>query len=484
MPVGTNELDLSAISDQTGDLIRECLLGRGFDHWADELSRVHNCARPITLIGGSQTIDTRTGEIIASYSSDDEASGVTRIPCGNRRASVCPACSRTYAADTWHLIHSGAAGGKGVPESVTAHPMVFATATAPSFGPVHSAHRNPKPCRHRRDKKLCLHGRPDWCRHTHKDTDRAAGQPICADCYDYDSHVIWQWHAPELWRRFTIAANRGLARALGVRPGGLKDVASIQFAKVGEYQRRGVIHFHALIRLDGPKTPDGISDAPPDVTADDLAEIVRDAFAQVSLIAPPVDSDDVERRLRFGTQIDTRPIRKTTADDDELTSSAVAGYIAKYATKTIDDPDSYDPRSQHHRRLRNTVTELASRAAAYYDADENPYALLGKWDHMLGFRGHFSSKSRRYSTTLGRLRGARRRWQRLASRAKSLDELLELLDNEDEDEDTILVVANWRYAGQGWRNEGQVALAKAAAAHAREHQQALAQRRHFPASSR
>ena len=27
---------------------------------------------------------------------------------------------------------------------------------------------------------------------------------------------------------------------------------------------------------------------------------------------------------------------------------------------------------------------------------------------MLGFRGHFASKSRRYSTTLGRLRQARR----------------------------------------------------------------------------
>ncbi|HET7532226.1 MAG TPA: replication initiator [Nocardioidaceae bacterium] len=35
------------------------------------------------------------------------------------------------------------------------------------------------------------------------------------------------------------------------------------------------------------------------------------------------------------------------------------------------------------------------------------------WVHMLGFRGHFATKSRRYSITLGALRRARRRAQAL-----------------------------------------------------------------------
>jgi hypothetical protein len=34
----------------------------------------------------------------------------------------------------------------------------------------------------------------------------------------------------------------------------------VPFAKVAEYQRRGVVHFHAIIRLDGPAGP---STAPP-----------------------------------------------------------------------------------------------------------------------------------------------------------------------------------------------------------------------------
>ena len=44
------------------------------------------------------------------------------------------------------------------------------------------------------------------------------GQPLCRDCYDYASHVVWQWWAPELWRRFTIApapAGRQDPRRLG-----------------------------------------------------------------------------------------------------------------------------------------------------------------------------------------------------------------------------------------------------------------------------
>ena len=60
------------------------------------------------------------------------------LPCGDRRASVCPPCAETYRADTYQLIRAGLAGGKGVPESVAVHPCVFATFTAPSFGPVHT----------------------------------------------------------------------------------------------------------------------------------------------------------------------------------------------------------------------------------------------------------------------------------------------------------------------------------------------------------
>jgi Replication initiator protein, pSAM2 len=83
-----------------------------------------------------------------------------------------------------------------------------------------------------------------------------------------------------------------------------------------------------------------------------------------------------------------------------LTPEQVAGYLAKYATKAADDTGV--AATPHHRRIRaitQTLAERAHAAAHGTDGDENPYDLLGKGVHMLGFRGHFASKSRRYSVT-------------------------------------------------------------------------------------
>src|SRR4051794_41391829 len=87
----------------------------------------------------------------------------------------------------------------------------------------------------------------------HADDEPALGQPLCPDCYDYTSHVVWQWWAPALWRRFTITLRRLVAKALGVPATRVGELATVQYAKVAEFQRRGLVHFHALIRVDGPE---------------------------------------------------------------------------------------------------------------------------------------------------------------------------------------------------------------------------------------
>jgi len=61
------------------------------------------------------------------------------VCCRNRRATVCPACSRLHAGDTYHLVRAGLLGGKNVPPAVRHRPRLFITLTAPSFGPVHRA---------------------------------------------------------------------------------------------------------------------------------------------------------------------------------------------------------------------------------------------------------------------------------------------------------------------------------------------------------
>src|SRR4051812_23189017 len=96
------------------------------------------CRRPIRLPGGVDSLDASRGEVVASYSTDREPDGPLLKCGGNRREAVCPSCARTYRGDAFQLVASGMRGGKGVPETVTEHPMVFLTLTAPSFGPVHS----------------------------------------------------------------------------------------------------------------------------------------------------------------------------------------------------------------------------------------------------------------------------------------------------------------------------------------------------------
>jgi hypothetical protein len=60
---------------------------------------------------------------------------------------------------------------------------------------------------------------------------------------------------------------------------------------------------------------------------------------------------------------------------------------------------------------------------------------------MLGFRGHFSTKSRTYSITLGALRAERAAYQRDYAIAAGLQP--------DLHPGTTLVVTDWHYAGRG-----------------------------------
>jgi hypothetical protein len=159
----------------------------------------------------------------------------------------------------------------------------------------------------------------------------------------------------------------------------------------------------------------------------------------------------------------------------------VAGYLAKYATKSAADTGAGD--TAHHRRIRATARELARRARTTFgpEQSDNPYALLEHWVHMLGFRGHFASKSRRYSITLGKLRRARRRAQALICEARAAGRPLDLAALEadllaEDDQETTLVIGSWTYAGAGWATEGERVLALASAARAREYAQERAQR--------
>jgi hypothetical protein len=182
-----------------------------------------------------------------------------------------------------------------------------------------------------------------------------------------------------------------------------------------------------------------------------------------------------------------------------LTDSQVAGYVAKYATKGAEASGTIDkalwcrtckstgtirdhdrrvvchrcdgagvrddiqtlPISGHARTMVATCWQLGGLA-------ELECPRLRPWAHMLGFPGHFSSKSRTYSTTLTALRHARRNWRTgLSLVAHGLDPATPVyrcraqdLHRVDGDfDESVLVVGHWLYAGRG-HSPGQAIYAR------------------------
>src|SRR5438067_8424921 len=326
---------------------------------AGPVRQAGGCTQPVLLRGRVDHIDGATGELLHRYSTVHEPGGVLPVACKTRRASRCPPCAEVYSADTYQLIRAGLSGGKGVPVTVATHPCVFTTLTAPSFGPVHLYREKDgqlQRCRPRRRAQICPHGRRMSCPDRHARDDERLGQPLCPDCYDYTGSVLFNACAPELWRRFTITLRRTLARRVGMTNKALAAQLRVSFAKVAEYQRRGVVHFHAIIRLDGPTGP---GTAPPAwATLGLLTAAIAQAAEAVHLDTPAAPGLPA-CTLCWGREHDTRPI--TTAG--ELTDTRVAAYVAKYATKAAECTGTLDrritpadslaelPVSEHARRL-------------------------------------------------------------------------------------------------------------------------------------
>ncbi|WP_157251984.1 replication initiator [Nonomuraea typhae] len=192
---------------------------------------------------------------------------------------------------------------------------------------------------------------------------------------------------------------------------------------VAEYQRRGVVHFHAIFRLDRPGGP---TQPPPSrATAEILAQAVQDA-------ATAITATTAGRTLQWGTQLDIRPV-----------TEHAASYVAKYATKAAECVGVLDQRIRpltdlttlpipdHARHLIATCLKLGTH-------NDLAHLNLTHWAHMLGFGGHFSTRSRHYGPTLAALRTAR----------------------QDHVKHEGYVVAHWQYAGRG-HSESDAILAAA-----------------------
>ena len=147
----------------------------------------------------------------------------------------------------------------------------------------------------------------------------------------------------------------------------------------------------------------------------------------------------------MGREIDTRPVTTT----GELTDSKVAAYVAKYATKAAECTGTLNRRVTSADDLadlpvRDHARRLIAECIRLSKLPELEDLRLAVWAHMLGFRGHFSTKSRSYSITFGALRADRAAHQREQAIAAGLIP--------DLASDNTLVLAQWHFAGRGLRS--------------------------------
>ena len=154
----------------------------------------------------------------------------------------------------------------------------------------------------------------------------------------------------------------------------------------------------------------------------------------------------------------------------------MAGYLAKYVTKSVADfglwPARISPQacaslevSAHVRGILFSLIALAGTGTEY--------APMLAWLHTLGYRGHVTTKSRRFSVTLAALRAHRQSWR--ADHREHIPAGLLIGDPDDPTlghavgEDALQTVSDWSCTAVGHVCAADYYLAVSAAVRAGEY---------------
>jgi hypothetical protein len=204
------------------------------------------------------------------------------VRCGSRIKSRCPSCAELYRGDWARIARSGIFDGP-----VADFRFYLLTLTAPSFGQVHRVPRSVEVV-HR-----C------GCGDLHTAADASLrGVPLNAATYDYLGQVAWNRDSGVLWDRTRKR---------------LRDRwDSLEYFLVREWQDRGVLHLHLLVRIARVEAP----------TATQLRDDARTASA-----FSRIDGSHIE----WGAQADCKPFR---ADGD---GARTVWYLSKALNYVMKD---------------------------------------------------------------------------------------------------------------------------------------------------
>lgn len=239
----------------------------------------------------------------------DKNTGVVHfVRCGSRLAARCGSCSQIAKKDYQKIVSAGFGE-----VDASQYCFFFLTLTAPSFGRTHTVvkiGRQPKKCR---------------CGVVHDPRADAGlrGIPIDMDSYDYEGCCEWNYRLGKLWDSTRASLSANFPRA--------------SFVKVVEYQSRGALHTHCLVRIPLREGVVSVSGARK------ILDVARSTVTRTG--------------LAWGEQGDCTPIRQI-AEQDKFVR-----YMAKMLTYVTKDSDvlhhEIPPQAaQHYSRLDWTARHM------------------------------------------------------------------------------------------------------------------------------
>ena len=408
------------------------------------------------------TADAATGEVVREFASEGEPDGVLLTPCGNRRAHVCAACSEVYRGDAWQLVVVGAARRQGRARDGRRR-IRWCSRRSPrraSGRCTRSASAGGKrlPCRPRSRGETCPHGRSLACGKRHARRRSVPGRG--------DLPGLLRLRAV---RRCGTTTRAGCSSARGptssasspARPASrrrrAREQVRVSYVKVAEFQRRGVVHFHTLWRLDARRR-----------RADRAARAVRRAAARRR---DHRGAAEVDRPRRSRGR---RPVRLGHASTRCARSTSAATWQRRRAWRaTSPSTRPSPPRTpaasasgsrrrtscddlrcrEHARRLITSAWRLGRPRRGRRQAD----AALGAPVRLRRALLH------QEPPLLHHLQGAARGARRVRRGRRATGEAAAKSDH------NLIHVSAWSYAGRGYRKAGDALLAASSHARAREH---------------
>jgi len=317
-------------------------------------------------------IDSTTGEI--SQQSIERR-------CGTRLHSECEHCSTIYKREATKVLQSGVIDESGNPLLIT-----MLTLTAPSskrFGKTHT-----------RIKTTSGKYRPCYCGEWHDEASRLLGLPIDPDTYDYTAAAEFNRNATRLFAVTLQKLNRVLGRSRG---------NNLRVARVVEYQRRGLVHIHALVVGR--------------ISQDMLNLVVRGGVNPRTGYKVKAASSN---GWQWGPKCDAsvRPAVQAAAYVRKVVSYAVkdtvssAGGVGVHASR-MSEAGAVARKCEcfaNHCAYGRRVVRMGNE----YLYIKNPSSLICRRRRSgrknWGFTGHVLSKTRNWPMTFGQLREARRQY--------------------------------------------------------------------------